>query len=215
MPGVFLVIGRLVPVCHQQKGLHERDAINLVVKVVQQLFFKLVGIKDLAFVATYPSSLKEDFPSSFPARVTGVEKMLDVNERSSSKHDSLEQQQAHPVDAIVAGNDLQELLQVQEGHVRMHIVDVGLEQLVAQGGVGDSQGALGREIFDVVVLQALRQTADVVWEEGAGPWRAEQLLDRVSHVRPEIERRVRHRLRHARPPPGFCVVVEVGATRLI
>ena len=37
VPGVFLVIGRLVPVCHEEEGLHEGDAVELVVEVVEDL----------------------------------------------------------------------------------------------------------------------------------------------------------------------------------
>ena len=37
MPGILLVVGRLVPICHEQERLDEGDSVDLVVEVIENL----------------------------------------------------------------------------------------------------------------------------------------------------------------------------------
>jgi hypothetical protein len=37
VPGVLLVIGCLIPICHQEQALDEDEAVRLVVEVVEEL----------------------------------------------------------------------------------------------------------------------------------------------------------------------------------
>ena len=37
VPGVFLIVGGFIPVCHEKEGLHEGDTVELVVEVVEDL----------------------------------------------------------------------------------------------------------------------------------------------------------------------------------
>ena len=150
VPGVLLVVGRLVPIGHQQERLNERNAVHFVVEVIQQ-----------------PCALEKGLAGRFSGAVPGGLKMPQVDKRGPRKHDRLKEEQTHPTNAIVLGYRLQEILKVEQWHVRMHIVDVGLQQLVAQSHIRHRQGTFHGEVVDVLLLQPRGKTADIVGKDDA------------------------------------------------
>lgn len=111
---------------------------------------------------TYPCPLEKYFTSSLPRLKSRSAEVLQVNECRPSKHDSLEQQKTHAMNPVIPCNCLQEILQVQQRHVRVYIMYVAFEQFVTKSHIWDRQCALSRQIIDIFRLKPRRKSPYVV-----------------------------------------------------
>lgn len=95
MPGILLVIGCFVPVCHEKQGLDEYETVALVVKVVQKLRTSVSlypSYTDCTCEASYPRLLEEGFARRFPTGIASLLQKLDVHVCRTGKHDSVVQE---------------------------------------------------------------------------------------------------------------------------
>lgn len=77
--------------------------------------------------------------------------MLHIHKGRRRKHNTLVEQQARlAVDAIPAIDNAQEVVQVDQRHVRIDVLDIALQQRILQRNVGQRQGALECEILHIL-----------------------------------------------------------------
>lgn len=95
--------------------------------------------------------------------------MLHVHKRRGGEQDGLIEKQAHLATGTVGGvHNVQELLHVQERHVRVHILGVGLEERALEGAAGKRQGALLAEEADVLGGDLGGEDGDEAGQQGVG-----------------------------------------------
>lgn len=133
MPGILLVIRCLVPVCHEQKRLHKGDAIDFVIKIIQNL--RLLTLIVISGRGTYSSFLKEGFSCRFSVRISGCPEIFHIHESCSCKHDGLEKQQTNF--SCFSGSIIQYLKQFvyfHQWHIRMYIFYVASQEGISHRG---------------------------------------------------------------------------------
>lgn len=116
---------------------------------------------------TYPCPLEKYFTSSLPRLISRSAKVIQINECRPSKHDGLEEQKTHAMDPVIPCNGLQELLQVQQRHVRVYVMYVAFEQFVTKSQIRYRQCALRRQIINIFRLKPLRKSPDVIRQKTA------------------------------------------------
>jgi len=99
---IFLIIRGLVPVGHEKERLNERDPINFIVEVVEQ-----------------PCFLKEVASRVSSCHIACSFKVVHADIGDSREHDSLEEEQTNGVLPTVAIDRVDQVVQVQERHVRI------------------------------------------------------------------------------------------------
>lgn len=94
--------------------------------------------------------------------------MLHINERCTGEHDSLKEKQTQPLCGIVPEDDAQEVVQFQQWHVGVDILDVAPQQLVPELDVWYRQSTFRVQVIDVVFLELRWERTDVIWENTLG-----------------------------------------------
>lgn len=99
-----------------------------------------------------------------------------VDEGRPCKQDGMVQEQADLTSLAVTGvDDVQEVEQLEEGHVGVDMFDVGLQKSVLQRAVWYAQGSLALEVGDLILADPVGQWFD--------PWRQErQRVDLIGFV---------------------------------
>lgn len=111
---------------------------------------------------TYSNSFEERRASLLPRLIAGIPEVMQLYMCRSSCEDRLQQQQAHlSRGAIRCLYGVQESIEIQRRHIRMHVFEERPEERVLESTVGQSQGALGVQKLHVVGREA-RQGSDIV-----------------------------------------------------
>ncbi|EPE02967.1 hypothetical protein F503_08844 [Ophiostoma piceae UAMH 11346] len=151
VPGVLLVVGGLVPVGHEQEGLDEGEAVGLVVEVVQS-----------------PGLHEERLARLAAAAEAGCFEELGGHKGSGGEHDGMVQQQADgAVLAVAVVDGLEQRVQLEQRHVRVHKLDVGVQKGALQRDVGQREGALAVQVHNVLGGHLAGQRADEAGQEGS------------------------------------------------
>jgi hypothetical protein len=89
---------------------------------------------------------------------------IDVHKTDADEHYCLEQEKANRTTPVGVEYRSDKLVHVEDGHERMHELDIVSQQLVAQAICWDSQRILPCQILHVVGANMWRQGLDVDWE---------------------------------------------------
>lgn len=69
MPCIFLIVWRFVPICHEEEGLNERDSVNFIVEIIENLqeLARLGQPRILLTLAFWKNAFLADFRFVYPA----------------------------------------------------------------------------------------------------------------------------------------------------
>lgn len=128
---------------------------------------------------TYPCFLEEGLPGRLARGVTLLTQEPHVDKGRGREHDGLVKEQTRlSVQSLTTIDNVEEVVEVHERHIWMHILNVGTDQGVLQRDAGQGQGALCVEKLDILGVNLARQGTDKVRQ--LGTWIG--LLERVEEV---------------------------------
>ena len=101
-------------------------------------------------VEAYPRFQIERLPCFLPRGIARRSEIGHIHECDAREHNRLEQQKADSAGISCSLlHDTQELAQLDKRHVRVHIIDVGSEQGVAERHIGDGERTLLPEVANI------------------------------------------------------------------
>jgi len=138
-------------------------------------------------------SVIECFSSLPPGRESCTPNFIEVDERCTSEHDCLEEQNTDlgVVMRTISADAMKRCWQVQKGHERVEVSDVTPDQGIEKGWRGNTKRAFPGEIIDVVWAEVGRNRLDEIWKLVIGGFdrqtgRSGRSLGNISCTRCEV-----------------------------